>query len=214
MITGNPLPEPPCTPFPDALASSDSEPTAQPSHTTKPPSEGLPVVVPETTTADDISLILTTSIEKPEPDPMLGSADPSSTSPHESMEGGDHEPLVSFSMPASASTSDPLGLDIGIKLAPSSDSVAKQRTADEASSDEIEGHAGYDSKPPYSLSTLLLASYASAVTLALVWVLWTGRGFSKPGADRGGSASSLPAIDWAKISAQRDRPSRRCAPTG
>ncbi|MDR3622049.1 MAG: hypothetical protein P4L85_22055 [Paludisphaera borealis] len=207
MITGNPLTEPPHTPFPDALASSDSEPSHGPFPPTPPLNAGQPLVVPETTTADDISLILTTSIEKPEPDPMLGSGYPSSTSPPESIPGGDHEPLATFSMPASASTSDPLGLDIGIQLAPSSDSVARQRAAAEVSGDEIEGHAGDDSKPPYSLPMLLLVSYASAVTLALVWVLWTGRGLSKPTADRGGSvSSSLPAIDWAKVSAPKRAP--------
>jgi hypothetical protein len=202
MISGNPLAEPPHTPFPDGLASSDSEvPPAPVVPIAVPPIVDQPLVVPESSTADDINLILTTSIEKPQPDPMLGSSDhvtPSSSEPLPGIfDGNDRDPLTTFTMPSSESTSDPLGLDITIS--PSSDVLQKNREPIEPSDDESEEHAEDEPKAPYSLATLLLASYASAVTLALVWVLWTGRGLSKPAAE---SVPTPPAIDWGKITAK------------
>jgi len=45
-------------------------------------------------------------------------------------------------------------------------------------------------EPPYSWPSLLLRSYASAVTLALAWVLWTGR--SANGPEPGNARESSP----------------------
>jgi len=197
MIAGNPLPEPPCTPFPDAPTSSDSEPETGPVPSAASPDAGRPAVVPETSTADDISLLLTTSIEKPEPDPILGSTDASS--PPRAKLAADAPTLARFAMPSSSSGSDPLGVDIGIRLAPSSDSTPKPRPLSETSSDEIDARHGDSARPSYSLPTLLLASYASAVTLALIWVLWTGRGLSRPGLSAAPSRpTSGAAIAWGK----------------
>jgi hypothetical protein len=202
MIAGNPLPEPPCTPFPDAPPSPDPEPEAESASAPDPAaaalSEEQAAVAPETTTADDISLILTTSIEKPEPDPMLGSTDAAAIPAPERRSADSAPALAAFALPSSASGSDPLGVDIGIRLAPSSDSTPRPRPASETSSDEIELRRGDDARAPYSLPTLLLASYASAVTLALIWVLWTGRGLSRPAASS--PTSSPSASDRANAS--------------
>ena len=160
MTTGNPLTEPPHTPFPDAMGSSDSETSPSAS---RPPAVDPSRNVPESTTGDDINLMLATSIEKPEPDPILGSA-------------------------------DPLDLDIGIRLTPSPDAAARNR-AGETTGDELDRIAGDASKPSYSWSTLLLASYSSAVTMALIWVLWTNRGLSRPDT----AVAPPPAIDWGRL---------------
>lgn len=201
MMTGsNPLTEPPHTPFPDPLSSSDSESPRLP---TQLPalgkSSGTPPKAPETTTADDISLILSTSIARPDPDPMLGSSDHPAPSSIDQGHGDHPDAASPFTMPASRSTSDPLGFDIGIQLAPTG-SASKGRATAEVSSD---GLVESDSKPSYSMSTLLLASYASAVTLALVWVLWTGRGLNRTAAP---ASPPPPALDWSRIENKAPRP--------
>jgi hypothetical protein len=196
MIAGNPLPEPPCTPFPDGPTSSDSEPEAASAVPAAPSTDVPTPAVPETTTADDISLILSTSMQKPEPDPMLGSTDAAAIPAPEPRPAGSSPAMAAFALPSSASGSDPLGVDIGIKLAPSSDSTPRPRPASETSSDEIDAHRD-EARAAYSLPTLLLASYASAVTLALIWVLWTGRGLSRPDSDRLSPGSS-PAAGWVR----------------
>lgn len=159
MTTGHRLTEPPHTPFPDVIGSADAESLA-PSRSTESLECAPAAVVPETTTADDINVLLTTSIEKPEPDPMLGSA-------------------------------DPLDLDIGVRFTPSPDAAARGR-ADASSGDSLDRYMGDAHRSPYSWPTLLLASYSSAVTLALIWVLLTHRGYQKPEA----AVPPPPAIDW------------------
>lgn len=194
MSAGNSLPEPPRTPFPDAAASPESEPEVRSGSPAIPPT-----VVPETTTADDISLILTTSLQQPEPDPMLGSAAAATIPPSKRRPAGDARPKAVFALPASTSGSDPLGVDIGIQLSSSSGSTSRLRPAAEASSDEIDLRRGGGARGAHSLSTLLLASYASAVTLALIWVLWTGRGLSRPRPDASASRpTSAAAVDWGR----------------
>ncbi len=163
MMTGNPYAEPPHTPFPDGSGPPDAESstTASPLQS---PSERAAAddASPDSITTDDINLMLATSIEKPEPDPALGS-------------------------------SDPTGLEINVQLTPSPDVTTKHR-ADERSRRRSVRVTAYPSKPTYSLPTLLLASYSSAVTLALIWVLATNRGFKTPAP----IVPPPPAVDWGK----------------
>lgn len=162
MTTGNPLTEPPRTPIPDAMGSTDSEPPSAPGRLEPAPS----AAAPDPTTADDINLMLTTSIERPEPDPMLGSA-------------------------------DPLNVDFGVQLTRSRVEAHGDRS-DDRSHGSIDRILGDARRPPYSWSTLLLASYSSAVTLALIWVLMTNRGFRRPDT----AVPPPPAIDWGQTAAK------------
>ncbi len=57
-----------------------------------------------------------------------------------------------------------------------------------------------------SLGTLLLLSYASAVTLGLIWILWTGRRIREDVAD------IVPTVDSRPDPGKRADGSRRIAP--
>lgn len=162
MTTSNPLSEPPQTPFPDpaeaSAAATDPEPPV-----TFPPSDPLEpvsaIAAPDSTTSDDLDRMLATSIEKPEPDPMLGAAEPT-------------------------------GLDLHVRFTPSPDAGPRRRAAERSR----DGGGGDARRPSNSWGTLLLASYASAVTMALIWVLATNRGL-RP---RAAAVPPPPAAAWGR----------------
>ena len=77
---------------------------------------------------------------------------------------------------------------------------AENNVADDEDEDDLEPAKGT------SLATLLLASYASAVTLGLVWVLWTGRRV------RDDVSDFVPVADARTDPGARAGKSRRVAP--
>ncbi|WP_165064635.1 hypothetical protein [Paludisphaera rhizosphaerae] len=140
----------------DARTRSDDPEPARPTRPRKP-------IPPDSRTSDEINAMLSSSLEKPEPDPMLGGS-----SSVDLQEDAKRKPGVTH-------PSD--GLDFDVRVASSSDEVSS------------------DSHPRSrsDLGNVLLKSYASAVTLALIWVLWTGRTARPPDA----------------ATSQRETPSRR-----
>lgn len=105
---------------------------------------------PDSATSDEINFLLSSSLEKPEPDPMLGGSS-----------------SVDFPLDAKATrtgTRSADGLNFGVRVAPPSDEVPTAPPA----------------RPQSDLWNVVLKSYASAVTLALIWVLWTGRAARPP----------------------------------
>lgn len=123
----------------DSLTKPDEPEPARPARPRKP-------VPPDSRTSDEINAMLSSSLEKPEPDPMLGG------SSSVDLQGDARRKRVA------AHTSDRLNFDVRV---------------DPSSSDEV----STDSHPRTrsDLWNVMLKSYASAVTLALIWVLWSGR---------------------------------------
>jgi hypothetical protein len=77
--------------------------------------------------------------------------------------------------PISVSSSDVIaGLDLSAAAAPRA-SEARDPRPEPAPAPEEDDEDDDFAAPGTSWATLLLASYASAVTLGLLWVLWTGR---------------------------------------
>lgn len=103
---------------------------------------------PDSNTSDEISVLLSSSLESPEPDPMLGGS-----SSWDLARDGD-EP---------SSPSDPTaGLDVGVDLSAPVEPGPRREGPEDC--ERARDWAG-----------LLVRSYASALTLALGWVLWTGK---------------------------------------
>ncbi len=183
----------PSTPNPDHLSPKDMQEAARPVPSWPPP---------PTSSADDISVRLS----QPTPDPFLGEAPrqgPSSpasagrssseaglvdrTGKHESGEqpAGMIELGQGFSEGGRSVALGPIGsseTDVVLPIRLSSEELSRPQLGPAASPEfgtaedetEIE-RAGV----PWPI--LLVASYASAVTMALVWMLWTGRGVTRPG---------------------------------
>lgn len=94
---------------------------------------------------------------------------------------------------------------------PHMDLSAPPSRADETKPSELDEDEEYDDLPPRrsSLGTMLLFSYASAVTLGLIWVLWTGRRLHESTED----AQSSTALDARPDPGSRaDRSRRMTAP--
>ncbi|OJW19166.1 MAG: hypothetical protein BGO49_11750 [Planctomycetales bacterium 71-10] len=112
---------------------------------------------PDSTTSDEISVLLSSSLDSPEPDPMLGGSSSWDLARAAARQADDP-----------ASLTDPTsGLDVGVDLA---------APVEPASHREEPGA----SERPHDWAGLLVRSYASAVTLALGWLLWTGKASPPP----------------------------------
>lgn len=112
---------------------------------------------PDSTTSDEISVLLSSSLESPEPDPMLGGSS-----------SWDLARAAERQADESATPLEPTaGLDVGVDLA---------APVESASHREEPGAV----ERPQDWAGLLVRSYASAVTLALGWLLWTGKASPPP----------------------------------
>ena len=157
----------------------------------------LPPSLSTSSSGDDLTLSLTHA----RPDPLLGGFDtgpgPASGEPPGAAPGArDQDPaaradainaLSGLDVTATDPSVAPLGQDLAsstsgtfatLNLAsPPPHPAEAERTRADAARPVDEEEDG-DEEPPRRgtpLTTMLLASYASAVTLGLVWVLWTGR---------------------------------------
>jgi hypothetical protein len=170
-MSPNSLNSTPITPFPDPPSHSGEEPvpvTGRPVHSPAPGD----VTKPTTSSADDLNLMLAQSA----PDPYLaegvGTSDPADPGkPLDDIEGG--EPVSSLDS-LSLSENE---LDITFSPSPDTQPASHQPAASSA------GPAGKMQDeavaPRISWPLLLVSSYASALTLALGFILWTGRGLSR-----------------------------------
>ena len=171
-MSPNSLNSTPITPFPDPPSHSGEEPvpvTGQPVHSPAPGD----VTKPTPSSADDLNLLLAQSA----PDPYLaegvGTSDPADPGkPLDDIEGG--EPVSSLDS-LSLSENE---LDITFSPSPDTQPASHQPAASSA------GPAGRKMQdeavaPRISWPLLLVSSYASALTLALGFILWTGRGLSR-----------------------------------
>ena len=196
-MSANSLNSMPITPFPDPPSHSGEEPepvTGQPVDSPAP----RDVTKPPTSSADDLSLLLAQS----DPDPYLaegvGTSDPADPGkPRADIEGG--EPVSSFDSLSSSGNE----LDIAFSPSPDTQPASLQPSASSAEpagkmQDEVVA-------PRISWPLLLVSSYASALTLALGFILWTGRGLSR--LDFSASSGPVPSINGAS-------PSRGASLTG
>jgi hypothetical protein len=161
----------PITPFPDPPSHSGEEPEP----VTGQPDDSLAarnLTKPTTSSADDLSLLLAQSA----PDPYLaegaGTSDPAD--PGKPIADIDDAGPVSSFHSLSSSANE---LDIAFSPSPDAQPAAHQPAA---SSPEPAGEMQNEAVPPrISWPLLLVSSYASALTLALGFILWTGRGLSR-----------------------------------
>jgi len=171
-MSPNSLNSMPITPFPDPPSHSGEEPE---------PVAGLPndpsaprnITKPTTSSADDLSLLLTQS----DPDPYLAegveSSDPADPAkPIADLDAA--EPVSSLhSLPSSAS-------ELDIAFSPSPDAQPSSQHPSAGLPELAGGIQNEAMAPQISWPLLLVSSYASALTLALGFILWTGRGLSRP----------------------------------
>ena len=196
-MSANSLNSMPITPFPDPPSRSGEEPepvTGQPIHSPAP----LDVTKPPTSSADDLSLLLAQST----PDPYL--AEGVGTS--DAVDPG--KPRTDIDGAGSASSLDSLSpsenvLDITFSPSPDTQPASHKPAASSAGAagkmqDEVVA-------PRISWPLLLVSSYASALTLALGFILWTGWGLSRP--DFSPSSGPVPGSNGAS-------PSRGASLTG
>ncbi|MGZ3469500.1 MAG: hypothetical protein ACXWO1_06805 [Isosphaeraceae bacterium] len=196
-MSANSLNSMPITPFPDPPSRSGEEPepvTGQPIHSPAP----LDVTKPPTSSADDLSLLLAQSA----PDPYL--AEGVGTS--DAVDPG--KPRTDIDGAGSASSLDSLSpsenvLDITFSPSPHTQPASHKPAASSAGAagkmqDEVVA-------PRISWPLLLVSSYASALTLALGFILWTGWGLSRP--DFSPSSGPVPGSNGAS-------PSRGASLTG
>ena len=170
-MSANSLNSMPITPFPDPPSHSGEEPepvTGQPVDSPAP----WDVTKPPTSSADDLRLLLAQS----DPDPYLaegvGTSDPADPGkPRADID--DAEPVSSLdSLTLSESE-----LDIAFSPSPDTQPSSHQLAAGSpVPASEMQNEAV---APWISWPLLLVSSYASAVTLALGFILWTGRGLSR-----------------------------------
>jgi hypothetical protein len=110
--------------------------------------------------------------------PVMLARSPAEAPARPDINGG--EPVLSF-VPLSTSENK---LELAVVVSPSPEGVSTDAAAAKSAGqvptpgpkDQEEGRP-----PGTSWPLLLLASYASAVTMALFWLLWTGRGLDRPG---------------------------------
>jgi hypothetical protein len=171
LMSANPPISTPITPFPDPPSRSGEEPgpvTGQPVDSPPPGN----IANPSTSSADDLSLLLAQS----SPDPYLAEgvettdpADPGKPI----ADVDDAESASSLHLLSSSATE----LDITFSPSPDTQPASQQHLA---SSPEPAGETQAEEvlhKTSWPL--LLVSSYASALTLALGFILWTGRGLSR-----------------------------------
>jgi hypothetical protein len=203
-MSANSLSPTPLTPFPDPPSHSGEEPTDL---TAQPPAFPEPQNAPKpsTSSADDLALLLgqtapdpyldgdTGEIAGPPGMPGAGMALPADPGkPLAAIDGGEPD-----SSPASLSSSENELQNIA--LTPPPDTQPRPASSQPAASsskpvvrteeEEVEEVEATRVSWPF----LLVSSYASAVTLAICWILWTGRGLSRP--DSTASPEPVPGIN-------------------
>ncbi len=172
-MSPNSLDSTPITPFPDPPSHSGEEPepgTGQP--VDSPAARN--VTKPPTSSADDLGLLLAQSAPDPYLAEVVGTSDP--------VDPG--EPRVDIDAAEPVSSLDSLSLsehELGIAFSPSPDTQPSSHQP-AAGSPEPAGEMQAEAVAPrISWPLLLVSSYASALTLALGFILWTGRGPSRLG---------------------------------
>ncbi len=179
------------------------------------PEPTTPPVVPHplsSTSSDELSL----SLARARPDPMLGrleTPEPDAKLPDSHARADAFQELAKLDLgdaetPSGSSSEALAALDFG--SAPSTPVITERPVAPAPPApDPLEVDDEEDGAPRgVALSTLLLASYASAVTFGLLWVLWSGRRLREaPDGDEG-----TPAVDARPDPGKRAGNSRRIAP--
>jgi hypothetical protein len=194
---------------------------------------------------DDLNLILSQSIQKPDPDPNLDSSSAGSTrlardvaaahlqedrdKPPRTSEifrsvvssaacappsaAGPTSPAQAASKPQGSPQSQPEARSAHELTIPGVD-VDRDRYVQELASEEEDGL----SEPRVSWSQVLLLSYSSAITLAMIWMFWTGRWSSgtapPPVSDPSTSDSSSQPVESDPISAPPSIPAENLATLG
>jgi len=191
-MTGNSASSPPFTPYPDPPDSSDDQHVIDAIRPSVPPRDEVALPRPDTASADDLGLLLS------DPDPFLSDesgdepkatppdrgrdveaglvppeTDPSLNLPTVPRELAEPRPHIDRSKQAAFihSHSSENGLDLPVAISPCPDLLTRSTST----SGEVASPAVPDRAPRTSWPRVLVTSYASAVTLALIWVLWTGR---------------------------------------
>ncbi len=170
-MSPNSLNSTPITPFPDPPSHSGEEPEPVTAGPDDSPAPGN-FTNPTTSSADDLSLLLAQS----DPDPYLaedeGTSDPAD--PGKPIADIDAAEPVSSLHSLSSSENE---LDIAFSPAPGTQPSSHQPAA---SSPEPAGEIQNEAAAArISWPLLLVSSYASALTLALGFILWTGQGLSR-----------------------------------
>ncbi|WP_165224568.1 hypothetical protein [Aquisphaera insulae] len=184
-MIGNP-PSPSPTPSPDGLTSPDEAslsrvPVPTP-HT--PARRPAPEDGSSSASGDEFYALL----EESSPDPFLRSGSGEGETPRE---GRDPGPAVEFideqpDGPEPAPFLGPLSssdnaIELPVVFTPPPDTLPAPAASEAVRPTEAATTNGEeDASPRVHWRWLLLASYASAVTLALAWILWTGRGLHRP----------------------------------
>lgn len=180
-----------------------------------------PGSVASSTSGDDLSVILTHAT----PDPLLGEFDQPlpSASDDPIVHHSNHERRDALNALSSLelSATDMVKIPAGAGISPSSTEALASINFGEPSpaarhpQKSVAGRQGSkqvdeedESEPRgIALSTLLLASYASAVTLGLIWVLWTGRRFRDPV-----DVEPVPSVDARPDPGRRSQNARHVVP--
>jgi hypothetical protein len=189
-MTGNSL-NPPLTPHPDAVdqerdgATPKAGPQGQSPGSEAEPAKALG------SSADDIGLLL----RHPSPDPYLADEtaldDRTVTSTADSnavtSPSGEGQPppapgssgrVIDGSEPsysASSLSGSESEIALGIKFTPTPESPSPDESRSHSPAEAVVDGAAEVEEPRISWPLLLLASYASALTLAVAWMLWSGR---------------------------------------
>ncbi len=172
-MSPNSLNSMPMTPFPDPPSRSGEEPGPAAGESDDFPAAWA-VTKPTTSSADDLNLLLAQS----NPDPYLAEGVETS----EPVEPG--KPIVDIDAGEPVSSLHSLSSsenELGIAFSPSPDALAPAQPPAAGMPEPTVGIPGEEVALRISWPLLLVSSYASALTLALGFILWTGRGLSRPG---------------------------------
>ncbi len=166
----------PLTPFPDAPNPAGQQSDSITGESVESPLSSK-MVKPTTSSADDLSLLLAQA----SPDPYLaeGEIEPASDQPGKPRSDIDGPEPGAFVGSLSSSENE---LDIRFSPLPDQRSTSLPATSPSAGSQQPDE----EPEPRISWPFLLVSSYASALTLTLCFVLWTGRGLWR--ADHGSSS--------------------------
>ncbi len=186
-MIGNSPSSTPMTPLPDPPASPGEGDGTEPVRAPASAREGNELTGPESASADDLGLLLS------DPDPFL--SDEAAPDLQPGPRDGGRDPLDLQDLPASPADA-PIRADEGglatplssenelvlpVKFSPCPDLLTRSTSDSVASEPSAPAHPQpteleADERRRTSWWQILVASYASAVTLALIWILLTGRG--------------------------------------